>query len=63
MENGYEKLQIFKLSKEYAIKIHHMTLTLPKFETYEEGSQIRRSAKSVAANIVELSSTLPFNFD
>jgi len=26
---------------------------LPKFEMYEEGSQIRRSAKSVAANIVE----------
>ena len=26
---------------------------LPKFEMYEEGSQIRRSAKSVVANIVE----------
>ena len=31
-----------------------MTLTeLPKFEMYEEGSQIRRSAKSIRANIVE----------
>ena len=31
-----------------------MTLQeLPKFEMYEEGSQIRRSVKSVRANIVE----------
>lgn len=31
-----------------------MTLTaLPKFELYEEGSQIRRSSKSVRSNIVE----------
>ena len=31
-----------------------MTLQdLPKFELYEEGSQIRRSSKSIAATIVE----------
>ena len=31
-----------------------MTLdNLPKFEMYEEGSQIRRSSKAVASNIVE----------
>ncbi|ELR68794.1 hypothetical protein C900_05807 [Fulvivirga imtechensis AK7] len=30
-----------------------MTLTLPSFELYETGSQIRRSSKSVRANIVE----------
>lgn len=31
-----------------------MTLTsLPKFELYEEGSQIRRSCKSIRSNIVE----------
>ena len=31
-----------------------MSLTeLPKFETYEEGSQIRRSSKSIATSIVE----------
>ena len=31
-----------------------MTITkLPKFELYEEGSQIRRSIKSVKTNIVE----------
>jgi four helix bundle protein len=31
-----------------------MTLEkLPKFEMYEEGSQIRRSSKSISSNIVE----------
>lgn len=30
-----------------------MTLTLPKFEMFEEGSQIRRSAKAVTFLIVE----------
>lgn len=53
METGYEKLEIYQLSYELAIKVHKMTLSLPKFEMYEESSQIRRSAKSVPANIVE----------
>ena len=30
-----------------------MTLSLPRFEMYEEGSQIRRSFKSIRFNIVE----------
>jgi len=30
-----------------------MSLELPKFEMYEEGSQIRRSSKSVKSNLVE----------
>ena len=53
MEKGYEKLEIFRLSKELAITVHQMTLVLPKFEMYEEGSQIRRSAKSIPTNIAE----------
>jgi len=36
------------------LDVHKMTLTkLPTFELYEEGSQIRRSIKSVKSNIVE----------
>ncbi len=35
------------------VEIHKMTMKLPKFELYEEGSQIRRSSKSVKSNIVE----------
>ena len=51
---GYKDLQIYKLAHRLAVEIHHMTLReLPKFEMYEQGSQIRRSSKSIAANIVE----------
>ena len=47
-------MEIWKLAKEVVVEIHEMSLTqLPKFEMYEVGSQIRRSSKSVRANIVE----------
>ncbi|MEW6713992.1 MAG: four helix bundle protein [Nitrospirota bacterium] len=51
---SYRDLEIFVLAKELAVKVHKMTLEeLPKFEMFEEGSQIRRSSKSIASNIVE----------
>ncbi|MDP3582817.1 MAG: four helix bundle protein [Ignavibacteria bacterium] len=51
---SYKNLEIWKLAKEVVVEIHEMSLTqLPKFEMYEVGSQIRRSSKSVRANIVE----------
>lgn len=51
---SYEDLDVFRLAKELAIQVHKMTLQeLPKFEMYETGSQIRRSSKSIASNIVE----------
>jgi four helix bundle protein len=51
---GYEGTAIYQLGKRLAVEVHRMTLEeLPKFEMYEEGSQIRRSAKSVIANFVE----------
>jgi len=51
---SYRNLEIWQLARETIVEIHQMTLTkLPKFEMYEEGSQIRRSSKSVKSNIVE----------
>jgi len=51
---SYKNLEIWQLARELSILIHKITLTeLPKFEMYEEGSQIRRSSKSVRSNIVE----------
>ncbi|MFH1552442.1 MAG: four helix bundle protein [Candidatus Omnitrophota bacterium] len=51
---SYKDLEVYRLSHRLAIKIHKMTLeNLPKFEMYEEGTQIRRSSKSVSATIVE----------
>jgi four helix bundle protein len=50
---SYRELDIYADSKRLAIEIHKMSLSLPKFELYEEGSQIRRSAKAVTSAIVE----------
>lgn len=51
---GYEDTAIYQLAKQLAAEVHRMTLEeLPKFEMYEEGSQIRRSSKSILANFVE----------
>jgi len=51
---SYKNLEIWQLSRELVVDIHKMTLSkLPKFEMFEEGSQIRRSAKSTKSTIVE----------
>jgi four helix bundle protein len=51
---SYRDLEIWELARHVAGAVHRMTLqNLPKFEMYEEASQIRRSAKSISANIVE----------
>ena len=50
---SYRDLEIYKMSFELAVRIHRISLGLPKFELYEQGSQIRRSSKSVKDNIVE----------
>ncbi len=50
---SYKKLEIWQLAREVVLEIHKMSLNLPKFEMYEEGSQIRRSSKSVKSNLVE----------
>jgi four helix bundle protein len=51
---SYRDLEVWQLARQSSIDVHEMTLRcLPKFELYEEGSQIRRSSKSVRSNIVE----------
>jgi four helix bundle protein len=51
---SFKDLDIYLLSKELSIKVHAVTVErLPGFEMYEEGSQIRRSSKSIVSNIVE----------
>lgn len=50
---NYKDLEVWKLASELSIEIHKMTLSLPKFGMYEEGSQIGRSSKSIISNIVE----------
>jgi len=51
---SYKNLEIWKIARETVVDIHNMTLSeLPRFELYEEGSQIRKSSKSVKSTIVE----------
>lgn len=53
MANSYKELEVYSLSLNLFYKIHVVSLQLPKYELYELGSQIRRSADSVNTNIVE----------
>jgi four helix bundle protein len=51
---SYRDLEIWEMARTLSVDIHRMTLAkLPKFEMFEEASQIRRAIKSVRANIVE----------
>ncbi|HEX6982946.1 MAG TPA: four helix bundle protein [Balneolaceae bacterium] len=51
---SYKNLEIWQIARELTGDIHKMTLkSLPKFEMYETGSQIRRSSKSIRSTIVE----------
>ena len=50
---SYKNLEIWKMSREVVIEIHKMSLSLPKFEQFEEAQQIRRSSKGVKSCIVE----------
>ena len=52
-DRPHEKLEVYTRAHELGVQIHIMSLRLPRFEMYEEGSQIRRSSKSVSSQIVE----------
>ena len=53
MAKAYKDLEIYQLSFDLFVKTHKSSFKLPKYETYELGSQIRRSADAVNSNIVE----------
>ena len=53
VDRGYRELKIYRLAHELGVAAHRLSLRLPKYEMYESGSQLRRAAKSVSANIVE----------
>lgn len=50
---SYKKLKVWQLARKISIDVHKTSLELPPYELYECGSQIRRSSKSIRANIVE----------
>ena len=48
-----EDLEVFKKAYIVSIEVHKIALSLPKIEQYDLGSQMRRSSKSICANIGE----------
>lgn len=48
-----EDLQVYKKLFSLAFEVHKLSLTFPKFELYELGSQLRRSSNSAPANLAE----------
>lgn len=49
----HEELRVYKKSFEGGMEIFHMTKSFPKEEVYSLTDQIRRSSRSVSANIAE----------
>jgi len=48
-----DELKVYQKLFSLALEIHNITMTFPKFELYELGSQLRRSSNSPSANIAE----------
>ena len=51
--SSYRDLKVFQASYQLALDIHKVSLTFPKIEQYALADQLRRSSKSVCANIAE----------
>ena len=51
--SGYKKLFVYQKSKELVLTIYRLTAKYPKSETYSLIDQMRRSAVSVPANLIE----------
>ena len=51
--NGYKDLRVFQLAYGLAMKIFEITKGFPKEEVYSLTDQIRRSSRSIPANIAE----------
>ena len=50
---SFEDLDVYRKLCELHLEVSKLSLSFPKFELHELGSQIRRSSNSIAANIAE----------
>ena len=51
--NGYRDLKVYQMAYDLALDIHKITNSFPKEEKYSITDQIRRSSRSVVANLAE----------
>ncbi len=49
----FEDLDVYRKLVELHLEVSELTMSFPKYEMYELGSQVRRSSNSIAANIAE----------
>jgi len=49
----FNDLQVYKRLFTLTLKVSELTMTFPKHEMYELGSQLRRSSNSIPANLAE----------
>ena len=50
---GYRDLKVYQMAYQLALEVHEITKPFPKEEKYALVDQIRRSSRSVAANLAE----------
>ena len=53
MLRGHRNLKVFQLSYDLAMEFFHLSRAFPQVETHSLTNQIRRSSRSVAANLAE----------
>src|SRR3989344_6056074 len=49
----YQDLEVYQRLFKLALEVHDLTMSFPKFEMYELGSQSRRSSNACCANLAE----------
>ncbi|HUT36792.1 MAG TPA: four helix bundle protein [Planctomycetota bacterium] len=50
---SFRDLRVYQELKRLHLEVHRLSLTFPKFEMYELGSQVRRSSNSAPALVAE----------
>ncbi|MEK6569737.1 MAG: four helix bundle protein [Bacteroidota bacterium] len=50
---SYEDLGVYQKLLQLHLDVNELTMSFPKHEMYELGSQLRRSSNSIAANLAE----------
>ena len=50
---SYEDLEVFRIAFALSLDVHRTSLTFPRHEQFELAQQLRRSSKSICANIAE----------
>jgi len=53
MLRGHRDLKVYQLAYKLAMEVFHLTKAFPREELYSLTDQIRRSSRSVAANLAE----------